>query len=89
MPRISIVRCTGAVATGTSASMPAIRTATTSTSDAPCSTLHIEVLTHGTYTAPTAITIAIATTSVLPEAHTSACTTAGIAVTSVTITEAQ
>jgi hypothetical protein len=47
------------------------------------------VLTHGTYTAPTAITIAIATTSVQPDAHTLACWIAGTAVTSVTITAEQ
>jgi hypothetical protein len=47
------------------------------------------VRTHGTYTAPTAITIAIATTSVLPDAHTLACWIAGTAVTSVTITAEQ
>jgi hypothetical protein len=47
------------------------------------------VRTHGTYTAPTAITIAIATTSVLPDAHTLVCWIAGTAATSVTITAEQ
>ena len=63
--------------------MPAIRTATTSSSDVPYSMLRTAVLMPGTLSVVMATTTDAVITSVLPVVHTSACWTAGIAAISV------
>ena len=85
-PHISIVRCTGTLVTGTSASMPVIRTVTISTSDVLTSMSPIVVPMPGTDLADTATITVTATTTVPPTESISACTTVGIVVTSVAAT---
>ena len=75
-PLISIVHCIGMLATGTSASMPATRTAATYTSDVLTSIPPIMEVTPGTGWAVADTITATATTSVATAESTSACTTA-------------
>ena len=82
---ISIVRCTGTLVTGTSGSMPVIRTATISTSDVLTSTTPIVVPMPGTEWVVMATITDTAITTVFQAESTSACTIAITVVTSVAI----
>ena len=77
-PAISTVPSTGRQATGTSASMPAIRIVTTSTSDVRTSMPPIVADMPGTFMEVVVTTMVIESTSAPQEESMWVCTTAGI-----------
>ena len=86
MPPTSTVHSIGKEATGISAFTPAIRTATTSSSDVRCSMPAIAADMPGTTSADMVFTTHVVTTIARQDAATSACWTAGTVVTIVALT---